>query len=227
MIAPRAEDTLARDGWRVVRNDVPNGDYPPGYVVAQSPCAGCQAVAASTVTISVSKGAADLVVVPNVLGLTADEARATLARGRSARRRARAPGAARRRCEQPAGSGLEAEPARRRRRRPGRVGDGLRQPARDRRRDRPTAPATYHRHGCSSPRPAARPMRVVTTGSAGGGVPSSPISTPRSPVTRSAPSKARPMPKAAHSLAGPLQRSRVAPGRGAVPAHLAATRSAG
>ena len=78
MIAPRAEDTLARDGWRVVRRDVPTGDYPPGYVVAQSPCAGCQAVAASTVTISVSKGAADLVVVPNVLGLTADEARATL-----------------------------------------------------------------------------------------------------------------------------------------------------
>ena len=78
MIAPRAEDTLARDGWQVVRRDVPNGDYPPGYVVAQSPCAGCQAVAASTVTISVSKGAADLVVVPNVLGLTADEARATL-----------------------------------------------------------------------------------------------------------------------------------------------------
>ena len=78
MIAPRAEDTLSRDGWRVVRTDVPNGDYPPGYVVAQSPCAGCQAIAASTVTISVSKGAADLVVVPNLLGLTADEARTTL-----------------------------------------------------------------------------------------------------------------------------------------------------
>ena len=57
MIATRAEETLSRDGWQVVRTDVPNGDYPPGYVVAQSPCAGCQAVAASTVTISVSKGA--------------------------------------------------------------------------------------------------------------------------------------------------------------------------
>jgi penicillin-binding protein 1A len=78
MIAPLAEDTLSRDGWRVVRKEVPNGDYPPGYVVAQSPCAGCQAVAASTVTISVSKGSADLVVVPNVLGLRADEARAAL-----------------------------------------------------------------------------------------------------------------------------------------------------
>jgi 1A family penicillin-binding protein len=78
MIAPRAEETLSRDGWRVVRRDVPNGDYPPGYVVGQAPCAGCQAVAASTVTISVSKGATDLVVVPNVLGLTADEALATL-----------------------------------------------------------------------------------------------------------------------------------------------------
>ena len=78
MIAPRAEETLSRDGWRVVRREVPNGDYPPGYVVGQSPCAGCQAVAASTVTISVSKGASDLVVVPNLLGLSADEARATL-----------------------------------------------------------------------------------------------------------------------------------------------------
>jgi beta-lactam-binding protein with PASTA domain len=78
MVAARATDTLARDGWTVVRKDVPNGDYPPGYVVAQSPCAGCQAVAAGTVTISVSKGAADLAVVPNVLGLTADEARLLL-----------------------------------------------------------------------------------------------------------------------------------------------------
>jgi penicillin-binding protein 1A len=77
-IAPRAEDTLARDGWRVLRKEVPNGDYPPGYVVAQTPCGGCQAVAATTVTISVSKGSADLVVVPNLLGLTADEARAEL-----------------------------------------------------------------------------------------------------------------------------------------------------
>jgi beta-lactam-binding protein with PASTA domain len=79
MIAPRAEDVLALDGWRVERKDVPNGDYPPGYVVAQSPCPGCQAVAASTVTISVSKGSADLVVVPNVLGLDADEVHAALA----------------------------------------------------------------------------------------------------------------------------------------------------
>jgi penicillin-binding protein 1A len=79
MIAARAEETLARDGWSVVRKDVPNGDYPPGYVVAQSPCAGCQAVAAGTVTISVSEGAADLAVVPNALGLTADEARLLLA----------------------------------------------------------------------------------------------------------------------------------------------------
>ena len=79
MVAARAEDTLARDGWNVVRRDVPNGDYPPGYVVAQSPCAGCQAVAAGSVTISVSKGAADLAVVPNVLGLTLEEARRLLA----------------------------------------------------------------------------------------------------------------------------------------------------
>jgi beta-lactam-binding protein with PASTA domain len=78
MVAPLAEETLSRDGWRVVRIDVPNGDYPPGYVVAQTPCAGCQAIAASTVTISVSKGSADLVVVPNVLGLRADEARGVL-----------------------------------------------------------------------------------------------------------------------------------------------------
>jgi penicillin-binding protein 1A len=78
MVAPLAEDTLSRDGWRVVRKDVPNGDYPPGYVVAQSPCGGCQAVAASTVTISVGQGSAALVVVPNLLGLRAEEARAGL-----------------------------------------------------------------------------------------------------------------------------------------------------
>src|SRR5690606_35717331 len=54
-------------------------------------------------------------------------------------------------------------------------------------RDTCGSPGTYHRHGCSAP--AVSPMRVVWTGSAGGGVPSSVSHTPRSPVTRSAPSK--------------------------------------
>src|SRR5947208_3271694 len=38
-----AVDRLAAQGFRGVRVTVANGDYPPGFVVAQSPCAGCLA----------------------------------------------------------------------------------------------------------------------------------------------------------------------------------------
>ena len=56
-----------------------------------------------------------------------------------------------------------------------------------------------------------RPTRVERAGRRGGGVPSSTIVRPRSPATRSAPSKARSIPKAWQSLAGPLARSTCAP----------------
>jgi penicillin-binding protein 1A len=78
MPADQAEDRLALEGFRARRVSVPNGDYPPGYVVGQSPCAGCQAAAAATVTIQVGTGKA-ATAVPTVLGLTEAEARQALA----------------------------------------------------------------------------------------------------------------------------------------------------
>src|SRR5438093_8494774 len=68
------------------------------------------------------------------------------------------------------------------------------------------SPGTYQRHGKSAP--AVRPTRRATAGASGGGTPSSTIVTARSPLTRSAPSWALVMPRAWHSLPGPLQRSR-------------------
>ena len=78
MPADQAEDRLALDGFRTRRVSVANGDYPPGVVVGQSPCAGCQAPAASTVTIQVGTGKAPTTV-PSVLGLTEADARQALA----------------------------------------------------------------------------------------------------------------------------------------------------
>jgi penicillin-binding protein 1A len=78
MPASQAEDRLALDGFRARRVSVANGDYPPGYVVGQLPCAGCPAPPASTVTIQVGTGKAPPTV-PSVLGLTEAEARQALA----------------------------------------------------------------------------------------------------------------------------------------------------
>ena len=72
-----AEDRLAQEGFRLARVDVPNNDYPPGYVVGQDPCAGCFGRAASPVTAQVSNGQR-LVPVPSVLGLSEAGARQTL-----------------------------------------------------------------------------------------------------------------------------------------------------
>jgi serine/threonine-protein kinase len=60
-----------------VRVSVANGDYPPGYVIAQSPCAGCLAPGASTVTLQVGTGRGT-VRVPGVLGMSQAAARQTL-----------------------------------------------------------------------------------------------------------------------------------------------------
>ncbi|MCU1451692.1 MAG: penicillin-binding protein family, partial [Acidimicrobiales bacterium] len=77
MPADQAEDRLGAEGFHGARVSVPNGDYPPGYVVGQSPCGGCLAPGASAVTLQVGtgKGAAR---VPTVLGTSETEARQTL-----------------------------------------------------------------------------------------------------------------------------------------------------
>jgi serine/threonine-protein kinase len=72
-----AIDRLAAEGFHGVRVTVANGDYPPGFVVAQSPCAGCLATGGSNVTLQVANGRAP-VSVPNVLGLDEEAARQAL-----------------------------------------------------------------------------------------------------------------------------------------------------
>ena len=69
MPANQAEDRLGAEGFTANRVSVPNGDYPPGYVVGQSPCAGCLATGGSAVTLQVGTGKA-AVRVPSVLGLS-------------------------------------------------------------------------------------------------------------------------------------------------------------
>ena len=54
MPVEKAELTLSRDGFRVQRRGVPNRDYPPGYVVDQSPAAGESAPGGSVVVVDVS-----------------------------------------------------------------------------------------------------------------------------------------------------------------------------
>ncbi len=74
MPADQADDQLGAEGFTGNRVSVPNGDYPPGYVVGQSPCGGCLAPGGSSVTLQVGTGKA-AIRVPNVLG--SDEADAT------------------------------------------------------------------------------------------------------------------------------------------------------
>jgi penicillin-binding protein 1A len=75
-----AEDQLTRDGFRAVRRPVPSNDYPPGYVVAQDPAGGSTAPGGSVVTLDVSTGPSpattSAATVPDLLGLSADDARA-------------------------------------------------------------------------------------------------------------------------------------------------------
>ncbi|MBV8161387.1 MAG: PASTA domain-containing protein, partial [Acidimicrobiia bacterium] len=77
MPADQADDLLGTEGFTAARVSVPNGDYPPGYVVSQAPCAGCLATGGSAVTLQVGTGRAPASV-PNVLGLSAADARAAL-----------------------------------------------------------------------------------------------------------------------------------------------------
>ena len=57
MPVDRAEDSLDRAGFRVVRRTVPNGDYPPGYVVDQQPEGATEVTGGSAVTLRVSEPA--------------------------------------------------------------------------------------------------------------------------------------------------------------------------
>jgi beta-lactam-binding protein with PASTA domain len=77
MPADQADDRLGAEGFHGVRVTVANGDYPPGFVVGQSPCAGCLAPGGSAITLQVGNGKATARV-PSVLGNTEDEARQAL-----------------------------------------------------------------------------------------------------------------------------------------------------
>jgi penicillin-binding protein 1A len=74
MRADQADDALGAEGFSAVRVNIPNGDYPPGYVVAQSPCGGCLAPGGSSITLQVGTGKA-AARVPGVLGLSPADAR--------------------------------------------------------------------------------------------------------------------------------------------------------
>jgi penicillin-binding protein 1A len=73
MPVDRAEAALSADGFRAVRHMVTSDEYPPGYVVAQSPAGGSSAPGGSTVTLDVSSGPATATV-PDLLDQTRDAA---------------------------------------------------------------------------------------------------------------------------------------------------------
>ena len=68
MPAEQAELALSRAGFSLRRRTVADNEYPPGYVVGQSPAAGTTAPGGSTVTLQVSAGAKRTAEVPDVLG---------------------------------------------------------------------------------------------------------------------------------------------------------------
>jgi len=74
MPAEAAVNRLKERGFRVIERIVPNGEYPPGYVVDQSPEPGAAVRPGARVTVAVSV-AAVYSTVPDVLGKTVSEAR--------------------------------------------------------------------------------------------------------------------------------------------------------
>jgi penicillin-binding protein 1A len=76
MPASEAEQVLTDTGYRVVRHEVPSRDYPPGIVVAQDPPGRTASTAGTTVTLDVASGPPPTEVVPAVLGLLSDQAKA-------------------------------------------------------------------------------------------------------------------------------------------------------
>jgi penicillin-binding protein 1A len=80
MPAEQAELTLSRSGLASRRRTVTNNEYPPGYVVSQSPSSGATVAGGSTVTLTVSTGATRSTDVPDVLGQAQADAVAALKR---------------------------------------------------------------------------------------------------------------------------------------------------
>ena len=79
-LGTRVEDVtqlLRLAGFEVRQVGVPDRERPPGWVVAQEPAAGTKVARGARVTVHVTTRAIE---VPDVLGLTADRARAVLAR---------------------------------------------------------------------------------------------------------------------------------------------------
>jgi len=78
MPVEQAEAALTREGFGAERRPRPSGDYPPGYVVAQTPPAGSSAPGGSPVVLDVAT-ASSAATVPDVLDRSPDEARQVLA----------------------------------------------------------------------------------------------------------------------------------------------------
>ncbi len=77
--AADAESTLQRAGYQTARSERPDTQYPPGYVVAQSPAGDFRLAAGATVTIYVATtGGAPAVAAPSVLGAAEAAATATI-----------------------------------------------------------------------------------------------------------------------------------------------------
>ena len=71
-----AVQSLTQDGYRVVLVRAPSRRYPPNYVTAQDPAAGASVRSGATITLTVANGRPRVLIVPNVLGLLADQAAA-------------------------------------------------------------------------------------------------------------------------------------------------------
>jgi penicillin-binding protein 1A len=73
-----AVQELSQDGYQVRTVRAPSRRYPPNYVTAQDPPAGSPVRPGATVTLTVANGPPRVVSVPNVLGMPADQAIATI-----------------------------------------------------------------------------------------------------------------------------------------------------
>ena len=73
-----ATQSLTQKGYKVAVVLAPSRRYPPNYVTAQDPPEGTAVRAGATITLTVANGRPLVLDVPNVLGLLADQAAATI-----------------------------------------------------------------------------------------------------------------------------------------------------